>query len=419
MAATTTDSPSRKKTGKQASGGGKDDKKRKLKEYNKHWKGYVFIFLSSLISKSKPIRSIGPSQDTLDLISNQLLCLPLWKDLSAASNASNSLTDAGSWQMAVTFGSVTFALSCLILVLDRTKWLNEKCGDYTKAYDGKLEGTVLVLFIVWWIIGVGYQTQVDGIAYLANNVYFSAWLCLASCIYTLNKWSTEKDILSIEEITSISITLPSWYLLLFGSMIVTGTSMHLWFEVSDDLRSEAALGMALGAGSLAVSSIWIMAHYNFIEVINEGGWLELCSSFLAILLWIVGCAVLTQEGGIAATLVGDGCRNSLSMGTSPENCTFSYLNERNQIQQEQCTDIRRRLIPGSNLYASLWLCLGSAISVAFKWKKQQAQNFAHAAQQKAGSGKAASSQGNDDDHDDDDDDDDDESLNDFHDVDVF
>ena len=92
--------------------------------------------------------------------------------------------------MGVSFGSVTFATCFLIILFDRTKWLSEKLGDYTKAYDGKLEGGVLTVFVIWWVIGVSYQTQVNGIAYLANNVYFSAWMTLALCVYTLNQWST-------------------------------------------------------------------------------------------------------------------------------------------------------------------------------------------------------------------------------------
>mmetsp|Transcript_15974 Transcript_15974/g.36716 ORF Transcript_15974/g.36716 Transcript_15974/m.36716 type:complete len:278 (+) Transcript_15974:386-1219(+) len=228
---------------------GKEEKKKsKPKEfqYNPLWKGYSYILIASLIN------------------------------LSASSNVEGDYE--GTHGMGVAFGSVTFAWSFLVLLLDRTKWL-DNLGDFHKAYEGKLEGTVLLLAILWWIVGVTYQTQVAGIAYLANNVYFSSWMSLAACIYTIDHWSTEKDILSVKELTGISETLPSWYLLFLGSLVVTGTSINLWIVLYKSLTSEAAMGMALGLTSIAISSTWILAHYNFIELINEGGWLELGSSF--------------------------------------------------------------------------------------------------------------------------------------------
>ncbi|KAL7563305.1 hypothetical protein ACA910_016665 [Epithemia clementina (nom. ined.)] len=379
--------PAKKSTEKKSPGGNSsEDKKRiKPKDYIHHWKGYLFIFLSSLIN------------------------------LSSASNSASAFNYHGGWQVAISFGSVTFALCFLILLFDRTKWLSDKLGDYSKAYEGKLEGGVLVAFVVWWVVGVSYQTQVDGIAYMANNVYFSSWLTLALCIYTLNEWSTEKDILSIEELTSISETLASWYMLLLGSLVVTGTSIQLWLEVHEDLRSESALGISLGAGSFVVCGFWILVHYNFIEVVKEGGWLELCSSFLSVLLWIVGCAVLTQEGAIGATLVGDGCRHNGVMAITAGNCTVTFVNDRGGLETLECDDVTRQFIPGSNLYAGVWLCLGASLNIAFKWKQQQAQNFAHAQnvrttpEKKPELAERQSSKN----------DDDDDDLDDFQDVDVF
>lgn len=163
---------------------------------------------------------------------------------------------------------------------------------------------------------------------------------------------------------------------------MTGTSIQFWFVSYRDFRSEATLGIALGASSASLASVWIMVHYNFIEMVKEGGWLELGSSFVAVLLWIVGCSVLTQEGSIAATLVGEGCRHNgvMAFTVAEKNCTVTFLNEKDVYETMPCNDVTQRFIPGSNLYASLWLCLGVSLNVAFKWKQQQAQNFAHAQQ---------------------------------------
>lgn len=123
------------------------------------------------------------------------------------------------WSATMTFGLTTFSLALFILTQDRS----QRCIDtfhFTKAKDGYVEGVTLLLCVLWWIVGVGYITRSAGIAYVANNIYFSAWLSLFSCIYTLNEWSASKDILSIAELTGISATLRSWWLLCLTSLVV-------------------------------------------------------------------------------------------------------------------------------------------------------------------------------------------------------
>lgn len=354
-ASTKSTTSSNDKKDRKQSGGAADEKKRsKPIEYNPHWKGYVYIFIASMIN------------------------------VSAASNVSASYR--GTKAVAVMFGSVTMGLSFLIVLLDRTKWMEGVLGDFHKAKEGKVEGIALLLMLVWWVTGCGYQTQVGGIAYLANNVYFSSWMSLASCIHTLNLWSTDKDILSIKELTSISETLPSWYFLLLGSIVCAGTSVNLWVVIYESLNPDAALGMALGLASFCISFLWILAHYNFIEFINEGGWLELGSSFFCVLLWIVGVASLTSEGSVAATMVGSGCRNSDGVtdvqAVDPERCIVVYIDSQDEELEVPCADVLERTIPGSNMYFSLWLGLGSSMSIAFAWKRQQARNLAKAQNQR-------------------------------------
>lgn len=118
------------------------------------------------------------------------------------------------------FGVVTFTLSVLILIQDRS----QKCLEtfhFTKAREGYFEGGTLATFVAWWIVGAAYNTRAGGIAYVASNIYYSSWLALGSCIYTLNQWSASKDILSIAELTSLSATLKSWWVLFLSSLVVS------------------------------------------------------------------------------------------------------------------------------------------------------------------------------------------------------
>ena len=156
---------------------------------------------------------------------------------------------------------------------------------------------------------MGHITQVNGVAYVATNIYFSAWLTLVACVYTLDKWSAAKDILSIRELTGLSATLKSWYLLFLASLVTMGTSCDLHIHVASTHQSSATYGIILGLVSSMVSLFFILLHYRLVdfEFLQLGGWMELSASFAMILLWVVGVSILTAEGGIAATIGGAGC----------------------------------------------------------------------------------------------------------------
>jgi hypothetical protein len=123
------------------------------------------------------------------------------------------------WAFSMGFGLGTFALAILVLLQDRSQRCLE-AFHFTKSKDGYFEGATLVICVLWWIIGTGYITRAGGIAYVASNIYFSSWFTLFSCIYTLNEWSASKDILSISELTGLSATLKSWWVLCLTSMVV-------------------------------------------------------------------------------------------------------------------------------------------------------------------------------------------------------
>ena len=139
---------------------------------------------------------------------------------------------------------------------------------------------------------VALLTQVGGLAYYATNIFFSAWLALASCVYTLDQWSTAKDWISIDELTGLSATLPSWYALFFCSLTVmcTGANMHIY--LNGRLPGETAFTISLGLVASVVSAFFIMVHYKFFSDccprVKQGGWLELSIAFFMILFWTIG-----------------------------------------------------------------------------------------------------------------------------------
>ena len=117
-------------------------------QYNPRWKGYSFILITSLIN------------------------------LSSISNIRTDSGYDGEKGGALSFGVFTFVLSFLVLFFDRTQLLAEKIS-FTKTCDGKFEGHTLVFLCLWWMVGVAYITQVDGIAYkVRGNFFVTVWINL-------------------------------------------------------------------------------------------------------------------------------------------------------------------------------------------------------------------------------------------------
>jgi hypothetical protein len=354
-------------------------------DHNPRWKGYTFILLSSLINYAS-------------------LC---------SISADDSVVQ-GRRGVALSFGIVTFIFSLCILVVDRLQLGVDKI-HYMKVWDGALEGICLCIGTLYSVVAVAYMTQVKGIAYLMLNVYFSVWFILISFVYTLNKWSTAKDILSIRELTGVSATLKSWYIVFLSSMVVTGTSINMLIVLSnyqsttlnenENARS-ATLGIVFGFCSTVISFWFILSHYNLIECTNEGGWFELLFIIIVILIWIIAIAVLTDNDSIAATITGSGC-SFAALDDVSENSVLGLMmkelrreNATNETPQcdlmignvtyscgELLEDFETKAnidrIPGSNLYLFLWICVLASFHLASRWKAQQALQFAHAPEEKA------------------------------------
>uniref|UniRef100_A0A7S4N783 MARVEL domain-containing protein n=1 Tax=Odontella aurita TaxID=265563 RepID=A0A7S4N783_9STRA len=297
------------------------DKKESI-EYNPRWFGYLLIQLMSLVN------------------------------FAAIADIGNGYQPKSVWAVAMSFGCVTFVLSLLIIIFDRTPRLQEKF-DFKECLDGKLEGCVLLAMTFWWLAGVGLITRADGIAYHALNIYFTSWGSACACAYTLNEWGSAKDIISVHELTRLSATLPAWYVLFLSSLVLTGTAADVfeWMKqlskVHNGLDEFVEWSVTCGAVSTFVSLCYILLHYRLVRCCEVGNLIEVVVALLLVLWWIISVAILTQSGGIGATITGKRC--------------------------EESDDI-----PGSNLYMSSWICLFSSCAIAVQWKSAQALQFAQA-----------------------------------------
>jgi len=281
---------------------------------NKKWEGYLAILLASLVN----FASI--SDIAFDKVSNI------------------SEIDA-------VFGVVSFLLSLLVLVFDRVKYLHRKI-EFQNLYHGKLEGYLLLFLTLWWIVGVGVMTRAGGIAYRVLNTYGSAWLALGQSVLTLDHWSKDKDIISIEELTGLSQTLRYWYVLLIVSLIEMGSAVNVLVVVNKNEQDYHSTGkmeyaVAVGAVSVPITILAIMIHYQLVcPKVKPGDTIEIIAALLLCVWWIVAVSLLTADNAIGSTLQG-----SCEDGTA---------------------------LLGNNLYLSLWIGLYSAVKICLKWKAQRA-----------------------------------------------
>jgi hypothetical protein len=243
------------------------------------------------------------------------------------------------------------------------------------------------------------------------NIYVTSWISLVSSVYTWNLWSAKRDLLSIQELTGVSVTLKAWYILFIASLVVAGTTINMaivdTYGIGWENRSNL-FGISLGLFSSAVSFAFILLHYRLIDVCTKGGWHEFVAASLMIALWTIGCAVLTREGAIGSTIVGRGCTTFLREREDNGDFQTDLYQPSKTVSEDECrvlvssvntTDFvvlngtlpcsafvqytldREVNIPGSNLYVSVWLCLAASIQIALRWKAQQAVQLAARAHQ--------------------------------------
>ena len=91
----------------------------------------------------------------------------------------------------------------------------------------------------------------------------------------------------------------SFVRILHFSIVKCSINLHARLSfVSDSSNSHTPYAIVLGLVSIAVSFFWIGVHLNFVNKrgIQEGGWVELFSSFFLMFVWVVGLAVFTADG---------------------------------------------------------------------------------------------------------------------------
>ena len=71
--------------------------------------------------------------------------------------------------------------------------------------------------------------------------------------------------MSIAELTGVSATLKSWYIVLLSSLIVLGTCIDLEVRLdNEDNMDDTAFGIAMGVCTSIVAMFFILVHYDFI-----------------------------------------------------------------------------------------------------------------------------------------------------------
>jgi hypothetical protein len=224
-------------------------------QYNPRWRGYTYIAFWSL------------------------LCF------SSVSNVKRTHQEAA---ICIAFGVIIFTASMIILLLDRFPCFSDTF-QYHKSMGGKVEGGTILFFVITSGVAVCIMTHTNGIAYKANNIYFSSWLTFFSCCYTLNEWSGSKDIITIQELTALSGTLRGWYCLLFSSIVVMGSASDIYANLSQNgPKDEALFAIFLGIISLIMACSFILAYYRVFAFIPVGGLTELGFTIMMTLLWIIG-----------------------------------------------------------------------------------------------------------------------------------
>lgn len=171
----------------------------------------------------------------------------------------------------------------------------------------------------------------------------------------------------------------------FGTCI----DLHVRLDEAEEGIKDTSFGVAVCLVSFIIALFFILVHLDFIPNCEEGGWLELCSGFLLTLLWTIFLAVATKDQGIAATVTGNKCSRE-DMPRLFENCTMLLWRQMGTDENGEailvpetrvCSELPRQ-VPGSNLYFASWICFFASLNITFRWKAQQALQFAQAQQEK-------------------------------------
>lgn len=245
--------------------------------------------------------------------------------------------------------------------------------DFKSLADGKVEGWTLVMFVLWWASGVISITRAGSIGYASLNIYFSTWASFFASIYALNQWGGEKDILTLRELTRMSITLPSWWIVFWASIVILGSAGDAarFFDSDDYVFASCATAVGISTITTVVSAFFILSHYEFFQCweacsswLTYGGWFELAMSIMVNVWLVIALSQLTEPGAIGSTIVGNGFSPQSEEGGesqqsgAPSSSPTSYY------------------VPGTNIYLASWTAFIASGRVTVKWKEARAIKFA-------------------------------------------
>ena len=245
--------------------------------------------------------------------------------------------------------------------------------DFKSLADGKVEGWTLVMFVLWWASGVTSITRAGAIGYASLNIYFSTWASLFASIYALDQWGSEKDILTLRELTRMSITLPSWWIVFWASIVILGSAGDAarFFDSDDYVFASCATAVGISTITTVVSAFFILSHYEFFQCckacsswLTYGGWFELAMSIMVNVWLVIALSQLTEPGAIGSTIVGNG---------------FSPQSEEGGESQQSGVPSGSRTsyyVPGTNIYIASWTAFIASGRVTVKWKEARAIKFA-------------------------------------------
>ena len=245
--------------------------------------------------------------------------------------------------------------------------------DFKSLADGKVEGWTLVMFVLWWASGVISITRAGAIGYASLNIYFSTWASFFASIYALDQWGGEKDILTLRELTRMSITLPSWWIVFWASIVILGSAADAarFFDSDDYVFASCATAVGISTITTVVSAFFILSHYEFFQCceacsswLTYGGWFELAMSIMVNVWLVIALSRLTEPGSIGSAIVGNGFSPQSEEGGesqqsgAPSSSPTSYY------------------VPGTNIYLASWTAFIASGRVTVKWKEARAIKFA-------------------------------------------
>ena len=301
-------------------------------DYNKKWKSYILICVTSLTN----FVSIGEAFDC---------------------DCSHHYVNGAHPNLNYMFGVVSFTVALLILLFDLVGFIRHKVKfDFKSLMTGKVEGLTLFILVLWWISGVISITRAGGVGYASLNIYLSSWTSLFVCIYTLDQWSGEQDLITLHELTRLSITLPSWWIVFWASIVTLGSGADAASKTTSDyVNNSCSVAVGISSITAIVSAFFIFSHYEFFPCcasssswLTYGGWFELACSIMVNIWLVIEVEQLTGAGAIASTINGNG-------GSDPNNSDYT---------------------PGTNIYIAVWAAFIASLRVTVKWKEARAIRFA-------------------------------------------